>query len=601
MTIESALLVLALGGMSAVALGLALQRRRASSIDFFLAGQKIGVITNALALCGDYFSAASFLGVAAAVYVSGLDGVWYATGFAAGFVPVLLFVAAPMRRFGQFSLPDFLGRRLASDRVRLTAVAVVQLIVLSYLVPQAVASGITWRLLVGSGVLGLDAYATGVLLANATIAGFVAFGGMRGTTWAQATQFVFFLGVLIWLTGMVIGDGFHYANTVSELSREPLRNPVQVDGAWVLRPETNALDPTAPARFDQPGARYSVLGQLMLVITLILGTAGLPHVMNRYFTSPTGRETRRTTVWVLGFAGVFYTLAVMLGTAARSFVLAAVDSAPWLSNLTVDGVLRIPEHALLVLGRLVAGTSGLAVIAVAALIAVISTMAGLLLASAASWGHDTFAGVFRRSASQEHVVLAGRLAVVGTAAVATVVALQLEPASLSALFPSAVATMVTWAFAVAGSALTPVIVLAIWWRGMTAAGAIAGMAVGSTIAIVLFVYALLQPDTSFATLLLTPTPIAAPCTIVTAIAVSRRTPLPINLTQIWVRLHGTAADRSVERLARLTIAGLTSRSDSGRSHHLTSRGGSGKSLNMTSRNGRGRVELNASTRRRRRR
>jgi cation/acetate symporter len=554
MTIETALMVLVLGGLTVLALALAVRPRRASSIDFYLAGQRIGVITNALAICGDYFSAASFLGVAAAVYVSGLDGVWYATGFAAGFVPVLLFVAAPIRRFGQFSLPDFLGRRLASDRVRLAAVAVVQMIILSYLVPQAVASGITWRLLVGTGLLGLDAYATGVLLATTTIAGLVAFGGMRGTTWTQAMQFVFLLAVLIWLTGAVIGDGFHYATAVSDISREPLRNPVLVDGAWQLRPETNALDSTRPAWFDQPGARYSVLGQLMLVMTLILGTAGLPHVMNRYFTSPTGRETRKTTVWVLGAAGVFYTLAIMLGTAARTFVAEAVDSTSWLSTLTVDGVLRIPEHALLVLGRLVGGTTGLALIAIAALVAVTSTMAGLLLAAAASWGHDTYAGVFRKTAPQDQVVLAGRLAVVGTAAIAAVVALRLEPSSLSAQVPSAVATMGTWAFAVAGSALTPVIVLAIWWPRMTAAGAVTGLAIGSTVAIAAFLYAVLQPQASVATLLLTPTPIAAPCTVLSAVLVSRHTAAPENVSQIWVRMHGTAADRTAERLARLTIA-----------------------------------------------
>jgi cation/acetate symporter len=558
-TVETGLLVLVLGGLTVVAFGLAIRPRRASSIDFYLAGQRVGVITNSLAICGDYFSAASFLGVAAAVYVSGLDGVWYATGFAAGFVPVLLFVAAPMRRFGQFSLPDFLGRRLASDRVRLAAVVVVQVIVLSYLVPQAVASGITWRLLVGHGMLGLDAYATGVLLATTTIAGVVAFGGMRGTTWTQAMQFVFLMAVLVWLSALVIGDGFHYADAVEDLSREPLRNPALVDGEWQLRAEDNALDASAPARFDEPGARYSVTGQLMLLMTLTLGTAGLPHVMNRYFTSPTGRQARRTTVWVLGWAGVFYTLAVMLGTAARTFILDAAEATPWLGVLTVDGVLRIPEHALLVLGRITAGGAGLGLIAVAALVAVISTMAGLLLAAAASWGHDTFAEVLRPHASQQQVVLAGRLAVVGTAAITAVVALNLEPASLSALFPSAVATMVTWAFAVAGSALTPVIVLAIWWPRMTASGAVAGLVVGSVVAVALFAYALLQPGTTAATLMLTPTPIAAPCAVLAAVLVSRRTTVPDDLPQIWVRLHGTAADRIAERLAELTIADLGSR------------------------------------------
>jgi cation/acetate symporter len=558
-TVEVGLLLLVLAGLTVIALGLAVRPRRASSIDFYLAGQRVGVITNALAICGDYFSAASFLGVAAAVYVSGLDGVWYATGFAAGFVPVLLFVAAPMRRFGQFSLPDFLGRRLASDRVRLAAVAVVQVIVLSYLVPQAVASGITWRLLVGTGMFGLDPYATGVALATASMAGVVAFGGMRGTTWTQAMQFVFLMAVLMWLSAIVIGDGFHYADAVEDLSREPLRNPALVDGEWRLAPEVNALDASAPARFDQPGARYSVPGQVMLLITLMLGTAGLPHVMNRYFTSPTGREARNTTVWVLGWAGVFYTLAVMLGTAARSFILDAAGTTPWLRTLTVDGVLRIPEHALLVLGRITAGRTGLALIAIAALVAVVSTMAGLLLAAAASWGHDTFAQVLRPNASQQQVVLAGRLAVVGTAVISAVVALNLEPATLSALFPSAVATMVTWAFAVAGSALTPVIVLAIWWPRMTAAGAVAGLAVGSVVSIALFAYALIQPGTTTATLLLTPTPIAAPCAVLAAVLVSRRTTVPDGLPQIWVRLHGTAADRAAERLAELTIADLGAR------------------------------------------
>ncbi|MBW3606433.1 MAG: cation acetate symporter [Actinobacteria bacterium] len=548
-----------MGGLLLVSLALAVRLRRASSIDFYLAGQRIGVVTNALAICGDYFSAASFLGVAAGVYVSGLDGVWYAAGFAAGFVPVLLFVAAPLRRFGQFSLPDFLGRRLRSDRVRIVAVAVVQVITLSYLVPQAVASGITWKLLVGRGPLGLDPYATGVVIATTTIAGLVAFGGMRGTTWTQALQFVFLMAVLVWLAAAVLGNGFHYTDAVAELGREPLRNPVVVDGQWQLQPEASELQPQRAARFDQPGARYSLVGQMMLLITLMLGTAGLPHVMNRYFTSPTGRETRRTTVWVLGVAGVFYTLAVMLGTAARSVISQVTTVPPWLGELTVDGVLRIPEHALLVLGRLSAGSAGLTVIAIAALVAVISTMAGLLLAAAASWGHDVFAFVVNRRATQEQVVLAGRLAVVGTAAVAAAIALRLEPTSLSALFPSAVATMVTWAFAVAGSALTPVIILSIWWRGMTASGAIAGLVTGSAIAIGLFFVALDQPGWSIASLLLTPTPIAAPCAVLVAVVVSRRTPVPDDVTQLWVRLHGTASDRTAERLARLTIRGVDDR------------------------------------------
>jgi cation/acetate symporter len=537
-------------------LALAIRPRGVSTLDFYLAGQRVGVATNASAICGDYFSAASFLGVAAAVYVSGLDGVWYATGFAAGFVPVLLFVAAPLRRFGEFSIPDFLARRLASERVRLVAVGVVQLIILSYLVPQAVGSGITWQLLVGQGIGGLSPYATGVLISTAAITGLVAFGGMRGTTWTQAVQFLLLLCALVWLAIAVLGSGFNYGAAVADLAAEPLLNPVNVDGAWELETTPNRLDDSSPASFGEPGARYGGLGQFALIITLVMGTAGLPHVMNRYFTSPTGTAARMTTVWVLGLAGLFYALAVMLGTAARALIPGAVDEHPWLEELTVDGVLRVPEHALPVLGRIYGGEAGLGLVAAGALIAVMSTIAGLLLASAASWGHDVYERHINPRATQRQAVWAGRATVVFVAIMSAGLALGLRPESLTALLPSIVATMVTWAFALAGSALTPVFVLAIWWRRTTAAGAVAGMVVGAVAAISMFIVGALLGDGGLGEMLMTPTMVAAPLAAAVTVLVSRRTVAPADLEQLWLKLHGTAADRQAERLARLTIAGV---------------------------------------------
>src|SRR5690606_28998115 len=225
-----------------VGVSVVMRPRGSSTLDFYLAGQKVGIVTNAWAICGDYLSAASFLGVAAAVYVSGLDGAWYAVGFAAGFVPVLLFVAAPLRRYGEFSIPDFLGRRLGSERVRLVAVAVVQLVILSYLIPQSVGGGITWQLLVGEGFFGLSPYATGVLLSTAVVAAIVAFGGMRGTTWNQAVQFLLLLVALVWLAAVVIGEGFRYGDAVDALSAEPLANPSRDADGWVLQEEVNRID-----------------------------------------------------------------------------------------------------------------------------------------------------------------------------------------------------------------------------------------------------------------------------------------------------------------------------------------------------------------------
>ncbi|HSK24084.1 MAG TPA: cation acetate symporter [Egicoccus sp.] len=551
MNAQTVALLLVLGAIGTLVAVTARARGRATTLDFYLAGRRVGTFTNACAICGDYFSAASFLGVAAAVYASGLDGVWYAAGFAAGFVPVLLFVAAPLRRFGRISLPDFLGERFGSERVRVAAVVVVQLIVLAYLVPQAVGSGITWELLVGRGFGGLSPYATGVVISASLIAALVVIGGMRGTTWNQALQFVLLLIVLIWLATLVFSEGFSYPSAVEEASSTPLLVPAQ-DGV-TLTTVPDRLRPEREAIFGTPGARYGGLGQFALLATLVLGTAGLPHIMNRYFTSPTGRSTRFTTVWVLGLAGAFYALAVLLGTAARVTIADHAADTPWLAALTIDGVLRVPEHALLALGRIHAGVPGLGLVATAAFAAMISTIGGLLLAAAASWGHDVYERYLNPRATQQQAIRAGQLAVGVASASAAVIALALEPARLSADFPSVVALLVTWAFALAGSALTPVLLLSIWWRGISANGAIAGMLTGTVVVLAALAVGLLRGgDTDdLSSLLLAPTLLAAPVATLTALVVSRTDGPPAGLTGVWLRMHGTAADRQVERFARL--------------------------------------------------
>lgn len=549
-----AVLLVAIGSVAVL-----IRPQRSSTFEFYLAGRRIGVVTNACAICGDYLSAASFLGVAAAVYASGLDGMWYATGFAAGFIPVLLFVATPMRRFGEFSIPDFLGRRLESHSVRITSVVIVQLVILAYLVPQAVASGITWELFVGYGLAGLSPYATGVLISTAAIMLMVVLGGMRGTTWTQAMQFLLLLAIFVWLAIVVIGAGFNYPQAVQELSEQPLANPDRVEGQWQLEPVTNQLAPDTPAYFGEPGGQYGQLGQFALIVSLAMGTAGLPHVMNRYFTSPTGTAARMTTVWVLGLSGLFYVLAVLLGTAARSMIRDMSADVAWLDALTTDGILRVPEHALMVLGQVFGGRAGLGLIAVGALIAVLSTIAGLLLASASSWGHDIYERHINPHATQRQALWAGRLAVAVVALLSAALALGVRPESLAGQFPSIVATMVTWAFVLAGSALTPVFILAIWWRQTTGPGAAAGMVTGAVVAVAMCATGVVLDNSGYGELLLTPTIVSAPCAAAVTVAVSLVTRPPEHLSAIWVRLHGTAADRHTIKLARLTMTGLGQR------------------------------------------
>ena len=342
------------------------------------------------------------------------------------------------------------------------------------------------------------------------------------------------------------------------MSAEPLRIAVPDGGGW----RTEVVERVTggePARFGEPGARADGLGQLALVTTLVLGTAGLPHILNRFFTAPTGRAARTTGVWVLAFAGLFYTLAVMLGVAARQLLPGAVADHPWLAELTVDGVLRVPEQALLALGRLYGGQAGLGVVALGALVAVMSTMAGLLLAGAASIGHDVYEQHVNPDATPGQAVLAGRLAVLLMSVLTTGLAVGLGAEVVGGgRFASLIAQMVTWAFAVAGSALTPVVLLAIWWPRLTARGAVAGMTVGAIGAVGAVVAGLAtgQGTAGFGSVLHAPSLVTASLGATAAIVVSRRSAAPASAARSIAILHGTAADRRTEALASLTIRGL---------------------------------------------
>lgn len=535
---------------------LARLRSTRTAVDFQLAGRQMGVVTNACAICGDYVSAASFLGVAAAVYSAGLDGAWYATGFAAGFVPVLLFIATPLRRFGDRSLPDFLSRRFRSERVRLVAVIVVELIILAYLLPQAVAGGLAWQLLSDVALPGTSPYGTGIVIATVLTSVLVMVGGMRGTTWNQALQFIVLLAVLAWLVVALLSSGFSYGGALAEVSENELTTVVTAaDGSERIEQVLSQLD-GEPARFGEPGARYGAVGHFALVVTLVAGTAGLPHVMNRFFTSPTGRAARMTTVWVLGLVGLFYTLAVMLGTAARSVIPDRIgDDDGWLAELTVDGVLRVPEHALLSIGHLFGGSLGLSVVITGAILAIMSTTGGLLLAASASWGHDIYERHLNPRATRSEALRAGQLAVLAVAVGAALLAGLLDPVAASASTPSVIASLVTAAFGVAGCSLTPALVLGIWWKRTTAAGALTGLILGAAASLVAILASTAGAGPDW--LLQTPTLVIGPIVSAVIIVVSLLTRPVEDVDEIWVRMHGSAHDRAAERIARVTLeAGL---------------------------------------------
>lgn len=581
------------------------RRFNTTTAEFYLAGRKVGLFMNASAICGDYFSAASFLGVAGAVYASGLDGLWFGAGWGAGFVPVLIFFASPIRRFGEYTLPDFLAARFGSPAARIAGVIMVQLICAFYLAPQVVGAGLTWEMLVGVGLIGLSPYATGVLVVALVLGLYAALGGMRGTTLNQTLQFwVLFIAVAM-VVALVLGYGFSYAAALGDVSRQSLTNPERYTVAeftavdpqsgvspldqarsvmnpayWeryvephladpeatvtVLIPQTSKMQPGAQLYFNQPGHRYTHWEQFSLVLALVLGTAGLPHIMNRYYTNPSGWVARLTTVWVLVLVAAFYIMAGMLGTAGRFFVpeVMAQVTDPHVLRQVVDGVLLRSDLVVPFLAQSLGGDLGLGLVAAGAFAAMFSTIGGLLLASAASWGHDLYEQFIAPDAPEWQRVAVGKAMVVVMCLIGVAVGLSIPNIGLTRVYPALIALMVTWAFAVSAGAFVPVLFLSIWWKRITLKGALAGMLIGGIGSVAFIVFNILRvtkvvpPDSvvGFLGQLTLPTVITLPLAVCAIWAVSMldQRNVPAHLDEIWVRIHGTARERTERRLARLT-------------------------------------------------
>lgn len=567
-----------------------------TTLEFYLAGRTIGFFTNASAICGDYFSAASFLGVAGAVYAWGLDGMWFGTGYAAGFVPLLLFFASPLRRFGEYTLPDFLAARFQSRAAGLVGTLIVLLVTTLYLAPQMMGAGAVWSLVASRGLGSLDAYVTGVLLTAAVMMVYSAVGGMRGTTWNQAIQFWLLFAAVLSVVLLAVGAGFNYSRAVGDLhdemlvSAEPWRvadltrpdpetglTPAQRARSvmsreyWqhhiepqlgdpdarvvVLMPRTSRLGADRTLTFTRPGALYGPLDQVSLLLTLVLGTSGLPHLIMRYYTHPTGRMARWSTAGVLVLTSVFYALAAAAGAAGRQLVprLTASLLQPSPAFEVVDGVLVSADMVLPFLAQTLGGSAYLGFVAAGAIAAMLSTIGGLLMVGAASLGHDLFEQFIRPRASEAVRVQAARAAVMVMAVVSAGIGLAVRRIAAFSTYPALIAMMVTWAFSLVASGLVPGLFLAIWWKGTTLSGFLSGVGLGTLLALVFVAsnlatltgHPLLPGLASGAIPLTFPTLVSVPLVLAVAFTVSwlDRGRRPRHLDAIWVRIHGTAQER----------------------------------------------------------
>ena len=478
-----ALVVLLTLGIGAYGLRLA----RTTS-DFMVASRGVSPLWNASAIGGEYLSAASFLGIAGLVFAYGADMLWYPVGFVAGYLVLLLLVAAPLRRSGAYTVPDFAEARLGSAAVRRLASVLVVAIGWLYLVPQLQGAGLTLRATTGAPVW------VGAVVVAVVVTVNVAGGGMRSATFVQAFQYWLKLTAIsvpaLFLLLAWHGDGAPdlagpAGPVFRETTSERLDAPVVVDvaervvvqtstGARVLVPGPSRLEGTVvfPAGSSVPhvdrieratgdtwaqplsgagGLEHPLYATYALVLATFLGTMGLPHVLVRFYTNPDGAAARRTTLVVLGLLGTFYLMPALYGALGRLYAPELL-----LTGRTDAVVLALP--AAMVGGLL--GELLQALLVAGAFAAFLSTSSGLLVSTAGVLVQDVLRGTVRdfRRAS----------------VLAAVVPLLLALAATS--LP--VGQVVGLAFAMAASTFCPLLVLGIWWRGLTAPGAAAGLVVG---------------------------------------------------------------------------------------------------------------------------
>ncbi|MFE2558225.1 cation acetate symporter [Streptomyces sp. NPDC059352] len=417
--------------------------RHGSAEEFYAGGRLFSPLENGFAIAGDYMSAASFLGISGLIALYGYDGMLYSVGFLVAWLVVLLLVAELVRNCGRFTLADVVAARMSERPVRIAAGTSSVAVSVLYLVAQMVGAGSLVALLLGGTSEAARSWT--VIGVGALMVVYVSLGGMRATTWIQIVKAVLLMAGTIALTVLVL---FRFHGDVNGLL-------------------SAAADRSGHGRdFLGPGLRYggdwtARLDFISLGIALVLGTAGLPHILARFYTVPTARAARRSVVWSIGLIGSFYLMTIVLGFGAAALIGPAEVRAS-----SASGNTAIPLLALDLGGG--AGSTGgtvlFAIVAAVAFATILAVVAGITLASSASVAHDLYSSLRRRHTKQYSEVTVARLAaaVIGAAAIG----LGLLARDLNVAF------LVGLAFAVAASANLPVLLYSLFWRKFTTRGAV---------------------------------------------------------------------------------------------------------------------------------
>ena len=461
-------------------------RKTRTTDQFYTAGRSVTAFQNGLALAGDYMSAASFLGIAGLVAVSGFDGLIYSIGWLVGWPIVMFLIAEPLRNLGRYTFADVLAARLRQTPIRIAASIGALAVISFYLIAQMVGAGNLIRLLFGLP------YEAAVMIVGVVMLAYVLFGGMIATTWVQIVKAVLLLAGATLLAGLVL----------ARFSFNPLALFAQATAMYgdsVLAPGRQVTDP---------------IDAISLGLALMLGTAGLPHILMRFYTVPDARTARTSVGYATAFIGFFYLLTFILGFGAMVIVGRDV-----ITGVDAGGNMAAP-----LLAEAVGGTPFLGFIAAVAFATILAVVAGLTLSGAATLSHDLWVNVIRGAhASEREQLVVARTATVLLAAVSILLGIIFKGQN--------VAYMVGLAFAIAASANFPALVLSIFWGRLTTAGAQMSMLVGTftTIALIwlsptIQVDILKNPDAWFP--LRNPGIVTIPLSFAVAVLVSLLRPVP---------------------------------------------------------------------------
>lgn len=467
----------------AVYLYIGFRSRVGSTRGFYVAGQGVSAIANGAATAADWMSAASFISMAGLISFMGYDGSVYLLGWTGGYVLLALLLAPYLRKFGQYTVPDFVAARFYSKGARVVAAIAAIFVSLTYVAGQMSGVGVAF-----SRFLTVP-FEVGVMIGMAIVAFFAVLGGMKGITYTQVAQYC----VLI----------FAYTIPAIAIALLLTNNPIPQVAMGDILPKLDAIQQDLGlTAYSNPFSGFSKLNVFAVAFCLMAGTAGLPHVIVRFYTVKSVQAARWSAFWALLFIAILYTTAPALAMFAKYYILnqyvemgADFQSATWVQNWAATGLINFPEGGPMSAQALLDGINRdiivlatpeiaalpafvVALVAAGGLAAALSTASGLLLVISSSLAHDIYGSLLRPNASDKQKLLVGRL----------MIFLAVIFAGLLGIYPLGfVAEVVAFAFGLAAASFFPVIVLGIFWKRANKQGAIAGMSVGLAFTFVMIV------------------------------------------------------------------------------------------------------------------